>query len=59
MKKNRAGYYRTNLTREAAFQSFVPSPLPLEPTIELDQDMIYLLIKANTQIWTLNETAKQ
>ena len=58
MKKNRAGYYRTNLTREAAFQSFVPSPLPLEPTIELDQDMIRLLIKANTQIATLNEIAK-
>ena len=58
MNKNRAGYYRTNLTVEAAYQSFVPSPLPPEPTIEPDQDMISLLIKANTQIATLNEIAK-
>ena len=58
MIKNRAGYYRTNLTGEAAYQSFVPSPLPPEPDIEPDQDMIRLLIKANTQIATLNEIAK-
>ena len=58
MNKNRAGYYRTNLTGEAAYQSFVPSPLPPEPDIEPDQDMIRLLIKANTQIATLNEMAK-
>ena len=58
MNKNRAGYYRTNLTGEAAYHSFVPSPLPPEPTIEPDQDMISLLIKANTQIATLNEIAK-
>ena len=58
MNKNRAGYYRTNLTGEAAYQSFVPSPLPPEPTIEPDQDMISLLINANTQIATLNEIAK-
>ena len=58
MIKNRAGYYRTNLTGEAAYQSFVPSPLPPEPFIEPDQDMIRLLINANTQIATLNEIAK-
>ncbi len=58
MNKNRAGYYRTNLTGEAAYQSFVPSPLPPEPTIEPDRDMISLLIKANTQIAALNEIAK-
>lgn len=58
MNKNRAGYYRTNLTGEAAYQSFVPSSLPPEPDIEPDQDMIRLLIKANTQIATLNEIAK-
>lgn len=58
MIKNRAGYYRTNLTGEAAYQSFVPSPLPPEPAIEPDRDMISLLIKANTQIAALNEIAK-
>ena len=58
MNKNRAGYYRTNLTGEAAYQSFVPNPLPPEPTIEPDRDMISLLIKANTQIAALNEIAK-
>jgi len=58
MIKNRAGYYKTNLTGEAAYQSFVPSPLPPEPTIEADRDMTELLIRANTQIATLNEIAK-
>ena len=58
MNKNRAGNYRNNLTGEAAYQSFVPSPLPPEPFIEPDQDMIRLLINANTQIATLNEIAK-
>ena len=58
MNKNRAGYYKTNLTREAAYQSFVPSPLPPEPAIELDRDMTALLIKANAQIAALNEIAK-
>lgn len=58
MNKNRAGYYRTNLTGEAAYQSFVPNPLPPESTIEPDRDMIRLLIKANTQIAALNEIAK-
>ena len=58
MNKNRAGYYRTNLTGEAAYQSFVPNPLPPESTIEPDRDMISLLIKANTQIAALNEIAK-
>lgn len=58
MNKKRAGYYRTNLTEEAAYQSFVPSTLPPKPAIELDQDIISLLIKANIQISTLNEIAK-
>lgn len=58
MIKNRAGYYKTNLTGEAAYQSFVPSPLPPEPAIEPDHDLTALLIKANTQIAILNEIAK-
>ena len=58
MIKNRAGYYKTNLTGEAAYQSFVPSPLPPEPAIELDRYMTALLIKANAQIAALNEIAK-
>ena len=59
MNKNRAGYYRTNLTGEAAYQSFVPSPLPPVPPVLSDNEMIALLVQANKQIAALNEIAKR
>lgn len=46
----RAGAYKTNLSGEAAYQSFVPAPLPPNPPIELDVETIGLLIKANKQL---------
>ena len=59
MNKNRAGYYRTNLTGEAAYQSFVPKPLPPVPPVLSDNEMIALLVQANRQIAVLNEIAKR
>lgn len=55
--ENRAGHYRTNLSGEMAYKSFVPSPLPPVPPIELTEDIVALLIKANSQIAVLESIA--
>ena len=53
----RAGEYKTNLSGEASYQSFTPSPLPPNPPIELDGDMVELMVKANKQITLLEGLA--
>lgn len=53
----RSGSYKTNLSGEAAYQSFVPAPLPPSPPIELDAETIDLLIKANKQLALLEGLA--
>lgn len=50
---NRSGEFRTNLSGEAAYQSFVPSPLPPGPPVELDEEMVELLVTANKNIAVL------
>lgn len=50
---NRSGGFRTNLSGEAAYQSFVPSPLPPEPAVVLDEEMVELLVAANKYISVL------
>lgn len=50
---NRSGEFRTNLSGEAAYQSFVPSPLPPEPAVVLDEEMVELLVTANKSIAVL------
>ena len=50
---NRAGEYKTNLSGEAAYKSFRPSPLPPNPPIEPDGEMVDLLVAANKQITLL------
>ena len=54
---NRAGHLRTNLSGEMAYQSFVPTPLPPMPPIEMTDDMLELLIKANSQLAVLESVA--
>ena len=54
---NRAGHLVTNLFGEMAYKSFVPTPLPPKPSIELTEDMINLLIKANSQLAVLESIA--
>lgn len=54
---NRAGHYATNLSGEMAYKSFVPNPLPPVPPIELSEDMVRLLVEANSQIAVLNNMA--
>ncbi len=50
---NRAGKFRTNLSGEAAYKSFVPSPLPPYPEVKMDDDMIRILVAANKSLATL------
>ncbi len=55
--KNRAGHYKSNLSGDMAYQSFVPAPLPPDPPVELSEDIISLLIKANSQLAVLERVA--
>lgn len=56
---NRAGYYRRNLSGLAEYKSFVPSPLPLEQKIMLDEEMIEELAKAHRNIGVLEGKSSQ
>ena len=53
----RAGHYKSNLSGEMAYKSFVPNPLPPAPPIELTEDIIALLVKANSQLAVLESVA--
>lgn len=53
----RAGYYRTNLSGEMAYKSFVPSALPPIPPIEMSGEMVSLLVKANSGLAVLESVA--
>lgn len=55
--QNRAGYYKSNLSGDMAYQSFVPAPLPPDPPVELSEDIIDLLVKANSQLAVLESIA--
>ena len=49
----RAGSLQINLTGDISYKSFLPAPLPPVPAIELDQEAISLLVKANSQLAVL------
>jgi Fic family protein len=51
---NRAGSHKTNLSGEFAYKSFVPTPLPPSPPIELESELVNLLVAANKQLALLN-----
>ena len=50
---NRAGWEKHNMSGEAAYTSFVPAPLPPEPPVELNEETITLLVRANRQLAAL------
>jgi Fic family protein len=54
----KAGTFKTNLSGEMAYKSFVPASLPPNPAIELDSATVELLVKANKQITLLEGIAK-
>jgi Fic family protein len=53
-RANKAGRFQTNLSGESAYQSFVPTPLPPYPPLELDEDIVNLLVAANRQLAILD-----
>lgn len=55
----RAGYYRTNLSGDMAYKSFVPNPLPPNPELKIDEEMILLLTEANSSIATLETVSNR
>ncbi|HCC35991.1 MAG TPA: Fic family protein [Ruminococcaceae bacterium] len=54
---DRAGMLKTNLSGEAAYKSFTPTPLPPKPPVELDNETVELLVKANKQLGILEGIA--
>lgn len=52
--ENRAGYFKSNLSGDMAYQSFVPAPLPPVPPIALGGEGLNLLIQANRQLALLD-----
>lgn len=54
---NRAGYYKTNLSGEMAYKSFVPNALPPVPPIEMSGELVSLLVKANSSLAVLESVA--
>jgi len=56
---NRAGEYRSNLSGELRYDSFIPRSLPPDPPVVIDGDMIKLLTKANRSIGILEGMSNQ
>lgn len=56
-RANIAGFYRKNLSGEAEYQSFVPSPLP--PDIIMDYEITSLLAEAHHKLGLLEGLASQ
>jgi len=56
---NRSGFLRTNLSGDLAYKSFVPSTLPPNPSIEMTDEIIKLLVRANNQVAVLNDLSKR
>ncbi|MDF2636716.1 MAG: hypothetical protein K0R78_3590 [Pelosinus sp.] len=52
--KNRAGEYKKNLSRELQYNSYEPKSLPPSPSIEMDEEIIFLLVKANRTLGILD-----
>ncbi len=52
--KNRAGEYKENLSGELQYNSYEPKPLPPNPSIVMDEEIISLLVKANRTLGILD-----
>lgn len=50
----RAGYYRKNLSGDAAYYSFVPNSLPPDPAVAVDEDIISLLTDTTSNVTKLD-----
>ena len=54
----RSGKWVTNLSGEAAYQSFKPSPLPPDPELNISSDIVKKLVEANSDLVRLDTAAK-
>ena len=54
----RSGEYVSNLTGEATYKSFKPAPLPPNPELEIDSDMVKKLVEANRDLVRLDTATK-
>jgi len=52
--KKRAGEYKKNLSGELQYNSYEPKPLPPSPSIEMNEEIIFLLVKANRTLGILD-----
>lgn len=52
--KNRAGEYKKNLSGEMQYNSYEPKPLPPNPPVVMDEEIIALLVKANRMLGILD-----
>jgi Fic family protein len=57
--KTRAGEYRTNLAGVMQYKSFVPSSLPPNPPIVVDEEMLKLLLSAHRHLAKLEGISSQ
>ena len=54
---NRAGIFKNNLSGDMVYKSFMPAVLPPKPPIELTNEMVDILVKANKQLALLEGIA--
>ena len=54
----RSGELVTNLSGEAAYQSFKPSPLPPDPELNINSNIVKKLVEANRDLVRLDTAAK-
>lgn len=52
--KSRAGDFKKNLSGELQYSSYAPWPLPPDPPIAMEHDVVSLLVKANKVLGVLN-----
>ena len=54
----RSGELVTNLSGDAAYQSFKPSPLPPDPELNINSNIVKKLVEANRDLVRLDTAAK-
>ena len=54
----RSGEFVTNLSGKAAYQSFKPSPLPPNPELNINSDIVKKLVEANRDLVRLDTASK-
>lgn len=55
---NRAGEFVTNLSGDSSYSSFKPNPLPPEPALVIDSNMVSKLVEANRELVKLDTAAR-